>query len=66
MIRRVPLPGRRELCAERSAGLVFVWIHDIARDRCASGPFCVREGEIGTLVSVLLDVGAGAERKVAG
>jgi hypothetical protein len=58
---RVPLPSQRELVVDRARGLVIVWIWDIKGDRCSSGPFAVREGELATLVDALTNVGARNE-----
>jgi hypothetical protein len=46
---RVRLPDRRELVADRAHGLTILWIWDVAKDRCSSGPFAVRDGELALL-----------------
>jgi hypothetical protein len=60
--RRIPLAGRRELVVDRAHGLTIMWIWDVPNDRCASGPFAMREGELPTLLSALADIDTGAEQ----
>jgi hypothetical protein len=57
---RIQLPERRQLVVDRAHGLTIMWIWDFANDRCASGPFAVRESEMPALLTVLAAIDSGA------